>query len=73
LFLPAFLPSHDITIIDMGKAKDALKEFIDAIPEKKLTGFPSSIGTIYSTKEFRFDMQGVCNLPPPFIRGIPVN
>ena len=52
--LPAF---------NMGKAKKALTEFIDAIPDAKLTGFPGSAGTIWEDPDFRFDMQGVCNLP----------
>ncbi|KAM6503280.1 hypothetical protein JOM56_000223 [Amanita muscaria] len=43
----------------MGKAKKALIAFIDAIPESKLTGFPSSAGTIWNTTEFRLDMQGM--------------
>ena len=64
LFLSAFLLTHDITTIDMGNAKDALIDFINAIPDGKLTGFSSSAGTIYSTTNYRLDMQGVCNLLP---------
>ena len=46
----------------MGKASKALKEFIESIPDSKLTGFPAAAGTIYKTTEFRLDMQGVRNL-----------
>jgi len=43
----------------MGKATKALKEFIADIPASKLTGFPTSAGEIWSTTEFRLDMQGM--------------
>lgn len=43
----------------MGKASKALKEFIEGIPDSKLTGFSTAPGTIYKTTEFRLDMQGV--------------
>lgn len=43
----------------MGKASKALKEFIENIPDAKLTGFSTAPGTIYKTTEFRLDMQGV--------------
>lgn len=46
----------------MGKATKALKEFIESIPDSKLTGFPAAAGTIYKTTEFRLDMQGVRKL-----------
>jgi len=57
----------------MGKATKALKEFIDGIPDSKLTGFSVGSGTIHKTTEFRLDMQGVRNLPllrvgPGFLR-----
>ena len=42
----------------MGKASKALKEFINGIPDSKLTGLPDQAGTISSDKDFRFDMQG---------------
>lgn len=45
----------------MGKATKALKEFIDDIPDSKLTGFSTASGTIHKTTEFRLDMQGVRN------------
>lgn len=58
----------------MGKARKALENFIDEIPKAKLTGFPSSAGTIYRNEDFRLDMQGVCNqLPQGGSFGIPVN
>ncbi|KAF9651928.1 hypothetical protein BDM02DRAFT_444822 [Thelephora ganbajun] len=45
--------------VNMGKATKALKEFIASIPESKLTGFPTRSGEIWSTTEFRLDMQGM--------------
>ncbi|CAZ82270.1 unnamed protein product [Tuber melanosporum] len=41
----------------MGKANKALRDFINDIPDSKLTGFPESGGTIYSDRDFRLDMQ----------------
>jgi len=49
----------------MGKASKALKEFINGIPDSKLTGLPSSGGTIYKDTNFRLDMQGVCERVHP--------
>jgi len=43
----------------MGKNTKRVKEFIEGIPDTKLTGLPSSPGTIYKTTDFRLDMQGV--------------
>lgn len=43
----------------MGKAKNELKEFIENIPDAKLTGFPSSETTVYKTRNLRLDMQTV--------------
>ena len=43
----------------MKGATRPLVEFIDAIPDSKLTGFSSSQRKIWSTTEFRLDMQGV--------------
>jgi len=43
----------------MGKASKALKDFIDEIPDSNLEALPPSGGTIYTTKHFRLDMQGV--------------
>jgi len=43
----------------MGKASKALKDFIDEIPDSNLEALPPSAGTIYTTKHFRLDMQGV--------------
>jgi hypothetical protein len=43
----------------MGKAKKSLTDFIKNIPDSKLTGFTESIDTIYSTNDYRLDMQGV--------------
>ena len=46
----------------MGKAKDSLLAFIEDIPESKFSGFPVRVGTIYSTHDFRLDMQSVRTL-----------
>ena len=44
----------------MGKANKALFDFIDDIPDEKLTGdFGGEGGTIYSDRDFRLDMQGM--------------
>jgi hypothetical protein len=45
----------------MGKAIDAFRVFIDFIPDAKLTGFKDSNSayTIYSTMDFRLDLQNV--------------
>jgi hypothetical protein len=43
----------------MGKNTKRVKEFIESIPDEKLTGFIKSGGTIYSDTDFRLDMQGV--------------
>lgn len=43
----------------MGKAISAVETFIDNIPDEKLEGFSKKVGTIYSDKDFRLDMQGV--------------
>ncbi|KAF8800115.1 hypothetical protein BYT27DRAFT_7200626 [Phlegmacium glaucopus] len=43
----------------MGKAKKYLDEFIAEIPADKLTGFPTSAGTIYKNENYRLDMQGM--------------
>lgn len=48
------------TSFDMpGKFKGLLLDFIESIPESKLTGFSESIGPVWETTEFRLDMQGV--------------
>lgn len=44
----------------MGKNTKRVKEFIDSIPDSKLSAFPSSGGTIFKDQDFRLDMQGVC-------------
>jgi len=43
----------------MGKNIKMVKEFIEGIPDSKLEGLPSTVGTIYKTTDFRLDMQGV--------------
>lgn len=43
----------------MGKNTKRVKEFIENIPDEKLTGFVESGGTIYKDEDFRLDMQGV--------------
>lgn len=43
----------------MGEAKDALTDFIESIPEAKLTGIPKTTTTgVYKDKHFHMDMQG---------------
>lgn len=49
----------------MGKASNILAEFIDEIPASSLTGLPTSGRTIYTTDDFRLDMQGVSSIPRP--------
>ncbi|KAG0632899.1 hypothetical protein HOY80DRAFT_897391, partial [Tuber brumale] len=41
-----------------GQAKKSLRDFINEIPNSKLTGFRESTGMIYSDRNFRLDMQG---------------
>jgi hypothetical protein len=43
----------------MGKNTKRTKEFIESIPDSKLTAFPSNGGTIFKDQDFRIDMQGV--------------
>ena len=44
----------------MAEGPKALLEFIEGIPDDKLTGLPTSQGAkIYTTVNFRLDMQGV--------------
>jgi hypothetical protein len=43
----------------MGIAKDVLLDFIDGIPNDKLTGFRTNSGLIYKTRDYRLDNQGV--------------
>ena len=47
--------THDV----MGKFNDLLKDFIESIPDSKLTGFSTQPGQIWKNSEFRLDMQGV--------------
>lgn len=43
----------------MGEAKDALTDFINAIPASKLTDIPKTTTTgVFKTKHFRMDIQG---------------
>ncbi len=44
----------------MGKASKALKSFIEDIPDDKLTSFTDGQHTLYTSDDFRLDMQGVC-------------
>jgi hypothetical protein len=46
----------------MGKNTKRVKEFIESIPDSKLTGFSTSGGTIFKDQDFRLDMQGVRSL-----------
>ena len=43
----------------MGVLRDELEDFIDSIPDSKLTGFTTSSGAIYKDRNFCLDMQGV--------------
>jgi len=43
----------------MGKFNTLLNEFIESIPDSKLTGFSEQPGLIWKNTEFRLDMQGV--------------
>lgn len=45
----------------MGKATDAIKAFIQEIPDDKLVGFsdPNPTYTVYNDKDFRLDVQNV--------------
>ena len=43
----------------MGKNTKRAEDFIDEIPDSKLTGFPTSGGTIYKNTDFLLDMQSV--------------
>lgn len=60
--LVVLLPFFLSPAVAMGKASDALTDFIDDIPASRLTGLPTSPGTIYSTSDFRLDMQGVSSI-----------
>lgn len=44
----------------MGKNTKRIKDFIESIPEDKLTGFPDK-GLVWETRDFRLDNQGVSN------------
>ena len=46
----------------MGKANDALDDFIDSIPHHKLEGIPDQPGTLFKDQNYRLDVQGVTNL-----------
>lgn len=50
--------SHS-TSVNMGRNTKRVKDFINDIPDKKLSAFITSFGTLYSDDEFRLDMQGV--------------
>lgn len=45
----------------MGKATAALRDFIESIPDAKLTGFrdPRPAYMVYSTRDFRLDVRNV--------------
>lgn len=40
-------------------AAKLIVDFIEEIPDSKLSGLPSKSGTIYDDTNFRLDMQGV--------------
>jgi hypothetical protein len=52
----------------MGKFTDLLKDFIESIPDAKLTGFPTQAGPIWKNSEFRLDMRGVRGGYWPMVR-----
>lgn len=43
----------------MGKGHDAVEDFIDSIPDEKLSAFADMEGKIFSDINFRLDDQGV--------------
>ncbi|KAK9364366.1 hypothetical protein V1509DRAFT_91962 [Lipomyces kononenkoae] len=51
----------------MGKASDAIIEFIEGIPDGKLRGFsdPHPAYTVYQTLHFRLDVQNMTTADPP--------
>ncbi|KAH7041427.1 uncharacterized protein B0I36DRAFT_312828 [Microdochium trichocladiopsis] len=53
----------------MGKSKSAknvLLEFIESIPTHKMEGLPFTQTTLYSTSNYRLDMQGMTSGDPQF-------
>jgi len=46
----------------MGKANEALEDFINEIPDSVLEALPTSPSKIYSNRDLRLDMQGVSTL-----------
>ncbi|CDF35198.1 unnamed protein product [Chondrus crispus] len=48
----------------MGKAKKALDDFIDNIPDSKLTGIHQGAGTLHTDTDFRLDLQGMTSGTP---------
>ncbi|KAI4595646.1 hypothetical protein KJ359_006635 [Pestalotiopsis sp. 9143b] len=60
----------------MGKATDAIKAFIQDIPDEKLVGFsdPNPTYTVYNDKDFRLDVQNmVAGKPPQFNIQVQIN
>ncbi|KAM0124279.1 hypothetical protein ACHAP3_010486 [Botrytis cinerea] len=48
----------------MGKNTKRAEDFIDEIPDSKLTDFPTFGGTIYKNTDFRLDMQSMATGDP---------
>lgn len=48
----------------MGKTSKRLLKFIENIPDEKLVGLSDTEHTLYTTKDFRIDMQGVSATNP---------
>ncbi|KAK9319194.1 hypothetical protein V1517DRAFT_341959 [Lipomyces orientalis] len=51
----------------MGRASDALIDFIEGVPDGKLRGFsdPNPAYTVYQTLDFRLDVQNMTPGDPP--------
>ncbi|TEY35181.1 hypothetical protein BOTCAL_0600g00070 [Botryotinia calthae] len=48
----------------MSKNTKRAEDFINDIPDSKLTGFPTSEGTIHKNTDFRLNMQGMTTGDP---------
>lgn len=57
---PVANPEFENALVARGALTKLIKAFIEDIPDSKLTGLPTSGGTIYQDVDLRLDMQGVC-------------
>ncbi|KAH6626540.1 hypothetical protein B0J18DRAFT_143311 [Chaetomium sp. MPI-SDFR-AT-0129] len=48
----------------MGKGSDEILDFIESIPDDKLTGFSEVPGTIHRDINFRLDLQNITSTKP---------